>query len=488
MKNILSLFILLLPVLVFSQIPNINPRNIRILYQTTGKGTIWHGSDTINYTPTSEGNAWIHLDTINKKLYGYMNNQWQLLNESITSAYSSNDTIYIQGLDTTYNVLITPDSLSYSSINQTLSIKNSNTISLLVNTDSTLTGSNINSSKLRVNNQHIPYFKDTLSILATKNDLQNYHPNINLTTTGTSGASTLIGNTLNIPIYANTNIYTNDGTLTGNRILDLSSNTLKIRKTSTSHIEFGDALSRYYKEIASIPYELSVDNIAILQQSGTKYTRIDLNSGEINLRAKNAVDSTLSDLRITEEGNVVIRKTSTLPATSLTGRSTGGFITGVNMGNGVTLSNNILSIDSSNIATVNYINMQLSKDTITNGTLTSGNFSLTYSLFGSGSVLLTNLSSGVYKITIPVNTEIKNIMFTGNSNTLNNFGELTFKFESNSIPYYFNVQMYDIDTGAFIDQHALGVNHTQNVTSTETTLFFPGMSLFGTTGFRIILR
>lgn len=42
---------------------------------------------------------------------------------------------------------------------------------------------------------------------------------ITLTTTGTSGAATLISNTLNIPQYSGTNIYNADGTLTGNRIL-----------------------------------------------------------------------------------------------------------------------------------------------------------------------------------------------------------------------------------------------------------------------------
>ncbi len=43
-----------------------------------------------------------------------------------------------------------------------------------------------------------------------------------LTTTGTSGASTLIGNTLNIPIYADTNIYTTDGTVSAGRVATLA--------------------------------------------------------------------------------------------------------------------------------------------------------------------------------------------------------------------------------------------------------------------------
>jgi hypothetical protein len=58
---------------------------------------------------------------------------------------------------------------------------------------------------------------------STFNSKQN---TISLTTTGTSGASTLVGSTLNIPIYANTNIYNTNGTLTGARNVDLNGNNL----------------------------------------------------------------------------------------------------------------------------------------------------------------------------------------------------------------------------------------------------------------------
>jgi hypothetical protein len=51
---------------------------------------------------------------------------------------------------------------------------------------------------------------------------------LKLTTTGTSGAATLIGTTLNIPIYSSTNIYNSDGTLTAARTLTLSTFPLSI--------------------------------------------------------------------------------------------------------------------------------------------------------------------------------------------------------------------------------------------------------------------
>ena len=53
---------------------------------------------------------------------------------------------------------------------------------------------------------------------------------ITLTTTGTSGASTFIGSTLNIPQYSGTNIYTADDTLTGNRTVTMGSYTLSFEK------------------------------------------------------------------------------------------------------------------------------------------------------------------------------------------------------------------------------------------------------------------
>jgi len=57
---------------------------------------------------------------------------------------------------------------------------------------------------------------------------------LTLTTTGTSGAATLIGSTLNIPIYSGTNIYNSDGTLTAARTLTLSTFPLSIVGSTTS--------------------------------------------------------------------------------------------------------------------------------------------------------------------------------------------------------------------------------------------------------------
>ena len=57
---------------------------------------------------------------------------------------------------------------------------------------------------------------------------------LTLTTTGTSGAATLVGATLNIPQYSGNNIYNADGTLTAARTLTLNSQPLTIAGTTSS--------------------------------------------------------------------------------------------------------------------------------------------------------------------------------------------------------------------------------------------------------------
>jgi len=55
---------------------------------------------------------------------------------------------------------------------------------------------------------------------------------ITLTTTGTSGAATLVGSTLNIPQYSGTNIYNADGTLASNRIVTMAAYNLSFNSTA----------------------------------------------------------------------------------------------------------------------------------------------------------------------------------------------------------------------------------------------------------------
>lgn len=156
----------------------------------------------------------------------------------------------------------------------------------------------------------------------------------------------------------------------------------------------------------------------------------------------------------------------------------------------VLVANTLNVVDSTIYATRSYVNNIVSRDTITNGTLTSGSVTVNYSLFGTGTPTLTSPTAGSYTFTMPANTDFRSIVVTGNSNNLN--GSLEFIFSvnntANSSDQYFNVQMYDVANNAFVDQHAISTNHTQTVSANTTTMVFPGMGYFSVTGFRIILR
>lgn len=65
-----------------------------------------------------------------------------------------------------------------------------------------------------------------------------------LTTTGTSGASTLNSGTLNIPVYANDNIANADLTLDGNHTTDVGANTLTIDSGAVNMAQFNGTTNK----------------------------------------------------------------------------------------------------------------------------------------------------------------------------------------------------------------------------------------------------
>ena len=127
---------------------------------------------------------------------------------------------------------------------------------------------------------------------------------------------------------------------------------------------------------------------------------------------------------------------------------------------------------------------------VSSTTLTSGAVTAVVSLFGSGTPTISNLSAGIYKVTIPTGVDIRGLVVTANNTVLSGSNEFTLIVDNvaNSIDQWYNVQVYDISTNSFVDQHATSTNHTQAVASNATTMVFPGMNLFGSTGFRLILR
>ena len=156
----------------------------------------------------------------------------------------------------------------------------------------------------------------------------------------------------------------------------------------------------------------------------------------------------------------------------------------------IVVSNTATSIDTNTYATKVYVNNMISRDTITNGTLTSGAVTVAYSLFGTGTPSLINPTQGAYELVIPANTDIRSVVVTGNNTTLTPSNGFSFAVDNNAnaLQHWFNVQLYDVSTNSLIDQHGTGTNHTQTVASNKTTMVFPQMNLFSTTGYRIILK
>ena len=165
--------------------------------------------------------------------------------------------------------------------------------------------------------------------------LTNYQRKITLTTSGTEGAATFSNNTLNIPNYADTSIYREDGTLSANRTVNLDGKTLTFTKaaaSSSEYVRIGDKVIRATN--ASNPstiYETTIDPFGIQQSTGTLDSRIDLLSGEVLLKSEAAINAggSTSDMQIDATGKVKFRVTNNGAADSLFGRNSSGELTAV---------------------------------------------------------------------------------------------------------------------------------------------------------------
>jgi hypothetical protein len=82
MKQLLSLFLFLLPCLAWAQYPSNGNQKITLGEQTTADGLIWRGvlADTGIITPSSDTSAYIILDTVNHRFYNYnrATNVWSM--------------------------------------------------------------------------------------------------------------------------------------------------------------------------------------------------------------------------------------------------------------------------------------------------------------------------------------------------------------------------------------------------------------------------
>jgi hypothetical protein len=89
MKQLLPLFLFLLPCLALAQYPTNGNQKITLGEQTTADGLIFRGvlADTGNITPRSDTSAYIILDTVNNRFFHYKRNTnvWSIAGGSDTS-------------------------------------------------------------------------------------------------------------------------------------------------------------------------------------------------------------------------------------------------------------------------------------------------------------------------------------------------------------------------------------------------------------------
>ncbi len=162
MKQLLSLFLFLLPCLALAQYPSNGNQKITLGEQSTADGLIWRGvlADTGIITPSSDTSAYIILDTVNHRFYNYnrATNVWSVAGGGTAVTSITGGTGLTGGTITTSGTLAADTTFLF--------------------TQSDTLGLNL-----------------TSRFAAKQNTLT-------LTTTGTSGASTLTGATLNIPQYS----------------------------------------------------------------------------------------------------------------------------------------------------------------------------------------------------------------------------------------------------------------------------------------------
>ena len=198
MKQLLFLF--LFPAYVVAQYPGNANQKITLGEQTTADGLVWRGiraDTTSKIVPFSDTSAYIILDTVEKTLWLYKAGQvpkWQQVGGSAGGGTGTVTSItagtgLTGGTITTSGTLAADTSFLFTQ-SDTLSLNLTSRFATKLNISDTL-------SMLS------PYFRDadTTSLNLTSRFASKQN-NITLTTTGTSGAATLVNSTLNIPQYS----------------------------------------------------------------------------------------------------------------------------------------------------------------------------------------------------------------------------------------------------------------------------------------------
>lgn len=129
--------------------------------------------------------------------------------------------------------------------------------------------------------------------------------------------------------------------------------------------------------------------------------------------------------------------------------------------------------------------VSVSHDALTQGAVTVSSFRL-----GGTATTISTPAAGEYNLVVQSGAFMQTARIFGNNTVLNGSNEFIVRVNNsaNSLDRTFSVQLYDANNGALVDQQVTATNHTQTVSGNITVLTFPGMNVFGATGFYIELR
>lgn len=263
------------------------------------------------------------------------------------------------------------------------------------------------------------------------------------------------------------NLYTTNGSIPSatNREVTVPSNSLvKFLETATkfTNVKGGSVL---FQSSASNTLEANTSGLFRSSSTPNGNSSVQLSAGQIGLYGNTGENLVTPGLFVTADNKVGFTASSTGTSDSIVFKT----------------------------ATTNELKAvaKMPLNLLTNNiTLTSGVVSISLSYFGQGTPTLTSSVTPEHTLTIPAGVEIRTMTVFGNSTVLTPSNEFVLNINNtaNSATVWFMTQVYDVNSGAYIDSDAYGITHIQTAATNITRLVFPNMNVFSTTGFRILMR
>jgi len=263
MKQLLPLFLFLLPCFALAQYPSNGNQKITLGEQTSADGLVYRGvlADTGIITPSSDTSAYIILDTVNNIFFNYnrATNVWSASGGGMSVSGTSGQVAYFDGTTS-----VTGDAgLIYSAANKTFGI---NTV--------TTSGAN-----LIIKNSQEPARSTFLTSQTFGADTTNWTRGTGWTFNGTLAVATAATGNLTYTTLPDTIIsgrvyeitYTQSGYLSGTATIALGNTTLAIPQYNvTGNCIFrSPTLATDGFRITTSLYTGNLDNISIVEITGT---------------------------------------------------------------------------------------------------------------------------------------------------------------------------------------------------------------------------